>query len=152
MRRIAHAVRGLKCIMGRLSIHYNMSHRSRGAWIEITLYTDVRISDLVASLTRCVDWNFKFWETSHRDFVSQLSRGAWIEIHFRIIRTSDISRSHRSRGVLIEIGALLSAYSLIVWICTSSNVLIIMIACCFLLDWKKLARCKIYFVVGIIRK
>ena len=35
MRRIAHAVRGLKCIMGRLSIHYNMSHRSRGVLIEI---------------------------------------------------------------------------------------------------------------------
>ena len=152
MRRIAHAVRGLKWLEAIDKLKTDKSHRSRGAWIEITLYTDVRISDLVASLTRCVDWNFKFWETSYRAFVSHRSRGAWIEIHFRIIRKSDISRSHRSRGVLIEIGALISAYSLIVWICTSSNVLIIMIACCFLLDWKKLARCKIYFVVGIIRK
>ena len=24
--------------MGRLSIHYNMSHRSRGAWIEISSF------------------------------------------------------------------------------------------------------------------
>ena len=48
MRRIAHAVRGLKCIMGRLSIPYNMSHRSRGAWIEIH-FRIIRKSDISRS-------------------------------------------------------------------------------------------------------
>ena len=55
MRRIAHAVRGLKWLEAIDKLKTDKSHRSRGAWIEITLYTDVRISDLVASLTRCID-------------------------------------------------------------------------------------------------
>ena len=56
IRRIAHAVRGLKSERSKRVGVNQKSHRSRGAWIEIfPIVKGVSQLNLVASLTRCVD-------------------------------------------------------------------------------------------------
>ena len=55
-RRIAHAVRGLKfCPVHCGKRSHTRSHRSRGAWIEISKGHAGDVTQYVASLTRCVD-------------------------------------------------------------------------------------------------
>ena len=80
MRRIAHAVRGLKSSCSRQTAYIVPSHCSRGAWIEmITLFMSL-----------------------YNPVPSHCSRGAWIEI-LTMAPTAIATTSHCSRGAWIEI-------------------------------------------------
>ena len=56
------------------------SHLIRGAWIEILSRWDNLHICLVASHTRCVDWNARSHWFIFKKKTSHLIRGAWIEI------------------------------------------------------------------------
>ena len=53
--RTSHEVRGLKFLFGILSADSDLSHLTRGAWIEIAKYIGVDVNYVVAPHTRCVD-------------------------------------------------------------------------------------------------
>ena len=79
--RIAHAVRGLKSAEERLLFKRFVSHRSRGAWIEMVLprigwlINTCRIAHAVRGL------KYHFLARELKLIKSHRSRGAWIEIH-----------------------------------------------------------------------
>ena len=100
--RIAHAVRGLKSIKDVVTAEGRMSHRSRGAWIEIYSITSIEGSDerRIAHAVRGLKYP-KVTQVMSRN-MSHRSRGAWIEITG--YGTGDgLGGSHRSRGAWIEI-------------------------------------------------
>ena len=108
----------IRCVLG--------SHRSRGAWIEISFLNLRRPSPpgRIAHAVRGLKFRGSFFclgsgqshrsrgawieigfmiETDIKDYESHRSRGAWIEI-FPYVRSSQEPSSHRSRGAWIEIG------------------------------------------------
>ena len=80
VRRIAHAVRGLKFGCRFHFVPMFQSHRSRGAWIEISL-GEVELYPPPGRIAHAVR-GLKFADFIQRvnDFRSHRSRGAWIEI------------------------------------------------------------------------
>ncbi len=78
--RISYEVRGLKSWADGIICTYALSHLIRGAWIEILNCVPERLESLVASHTRCVDWNSVILHSFPILAASHLIRGAWIEI------------------------------------------------------------------------
>ena len=53
--RTSHEVRGLKCDICDMYAEADLSHLTRGAWIEIRVLRSLPVSGRVAPHTRCVD-------------------------------------------------------------------------------------------------
>ncbi len=53
--RTPQGVRGLKSIVFAVSLHHNLSHPARGAWIEIFLCRYCIVDECVAPRKGCVD-------------------------------------------------------------------------------------------------
>ena len=95
-------MRGLKLPGVYAADQAALSHRSRGAWIEILppVYSSEDLLRRIAHAVRGLKYpcwpQMRMLQSSHR------SRGAWIEIKISHTLTIGVNASHRSRGAWIE--------------------------------------------------